>query len=59
MAEHSLLVGAFPSWGWGKAYSQRAPGCAIVYVDAADPLIIPLGFLDFVFDVIECSAKLL
>lgn len=59
MAEHSLPVGASPSWGWGKAHLQRAPGCAITYVDAADPLIISSGFLYLVFDVIECSAKLL
>lgn len=45
--------GGFSLLGRGNVFTG-APGCAIVYTDAADPLIIPSGFLYLVFDVIEC-----
>lgn len=57
MSERLLLVGAFSLLGIGE--NTLAPGCAMVCVDAADPIIIPSGFLRAVFDAVECSAKLL
>lgn len=56
MSERLLPVGAFSLPGIGE--NTLAPGCAIVCVDAADPIIIPSGFLCTVFDAVEPSAKL-
>lgn len=49
-------MGAFSLPGIGE--NTLAPGCAIVCVDAADPIIIPSGFLCTVFDAVEPSVKL-
>lgn len=57
MSERLLPVGAFSLMGIGE--NTLAPGCAIMCGDAADPIIIPSGFLHAVFDTVERSAMLL